>query len=80
MKLDLYSNHTNYEDGSITWIQCRELGDKDFTGQKENEIYFGIDTNNAWSYDTSDEFVNSIMLSWIDWINNQIRSNNDIKS
>ena len=63
-----YDNHTSSNDGAITWIQNRKLGDKEFEGQKDNEIYFGIDTNHTWSCSTSDGYVDSIMKEWIDWI------------
>lgn len=68
LELDWYSNHTSSRDGEITWIQNKELGDKDFEGQKENEMYFGIDTNHIWSHNKSDGHVDNVMKEWIDWI------------
>ncbi|HED5116035.1 TPA: hypothetical protein R4958_001437 [Campylobacter jejuni] len=68
LELDLYSNHTSSRDGEITWIQNKELGDKDFEGQKENEMYFGIDTNHIWSHNKSAGHVDNVMKEWIDWI------------
>ncbi|ECK7949981.1 hypothetical protein FST69_04685 [Campylobacter jejuni] len=63
-----YYNHTSSNDGVIIWIQNRKLGDKEFEGQKDNEIYFRIDTNHTWGCSTSDGYVDSIMKEWIDWI------------
>ncbi|HDZ5057821.1 TPA: hypothetical protein RTG63_001684 [Campylobacter jejuni] len=68
LELGWYRNHTSSRDGEITYIQNREDGDKDFENQNKNEIYFGIDTNHTWSHNTSDEYVDSIMKEWIDWI------------
>lgn len=65
LKLKWNDNHTSYTDGCISWIQDRELGDKDFPGQKENEIYFGINTHRG------NKFVKNIIIAWIDWIYNK---------